>query len=167
VWTVSIQTFFGTLTEPCAPLRRLNNVNYVIRVLSVALVVLLVGCAPEHRQPRSVAASRYPGFPVDLTPPPASHPTPFGRWRGEVLELTVFGSGSCPPVPVRIEARPPDAVEVTFSTDYGVAACTADVSPTTWVLDLPLSLARTGTLAVRTRGDGVPPVELRLTRASG
>jgi len=140
------------------------------RILSVALVGSLLGCAPGHQQPRSVAASRHPGLPADVTPPAAPYQDPatqpLGRWRDGVLELTVFGSGSCPPVPVRLHPRPPDAVEVTFSIDYGVGACTSDISPTTWILHLPASLGGSRTLAVRTRGDGVPQVELRLSRAS-
>jgi len=136
----------------------------------MAIVGLLLGCAPGHQPPRSVAASRYPGLPVDVTPPVAPYQdpagNPIGRWRGGVLELTVFGSGSCPPVPIRLDPRPPDAVEVTFSTDYGLGACTTDIAPTTWVLNVPASLAGSGTLAVRTRGDGVPQIELRLSRAS-
>jgi hypothetical protein len=136
------------------------------RIPAVVLATVLVGCSAEHEQPRSVAASRYPGLPAGVTPSAEPYRVPgdggpLGRWRDGVLELTVFGSGSCPPTPIRLTATPPDAVEVTFSDDYD-GACTTDLSPTTWVLDLPPSVDGVGTLTVRIRGGGVARTDLRL-----
>jgi hypothetical protein len=140
------------------------------RILAVVLATALVGCSAGHEQPRSIAASRYPGLPAGVTPSAEPYRVPgdgdpIGRWRDGVLELTVFGSGSCPPTPVRLTAAPPDAVEVSFSADYD-GVCTADLSPTTWVLDLPSSVGETGTLTVRIRGDGVRRTDLRLQRVT-
>jgi hypothetical protein len=84
-----------------------------------------------------------------------------GLWRDAVLELTVWGSGTCPPAPVRLVPRPPATVEVTFSTDYG-GACTADLAPTTWVLDLPPAVTGATALHVQVRGAGVPATDLDL-----
>jgi hypothetical protein len=140
------------------------------RILAIVIVSVLVGCAPEHQQPRSIAASRYPGLPagVSLSPAPYRVPgdgEPIGRWRDGVLELTVFGSGTCPPTPVRLTAAPPDAVEVRFSADYR-GACSTDMAPTTWVVNLPPTVGGGGALTVRLRGDGVPETDLRLDRAT-
>jgi hypothetical protein len=77
--------------------------------------------------------------------------------------LTVFGSGTCPPAPVRLAAAPPDAVEVRFSDDYR-GGCSADIAPTTWVVKLPASVGAAATLTVRLRGDGIPETELHLGR---
>jgi hypothetical protein len=81
-----------------------------------------------------------------------------------VLEVTVFGSGTCPPTPVRLAATPPDAVEVGFSDDYR-GACSSDMTATTWVINLPTSVAGTAALTVRLRGDGVPATDLQLSRS--
>jgi hypothetical protein len=141
------------------------------RILAVVLATVLVGCSAGHEQPRSIAASRYPGLPTGVTPSPEPYRVPgdggpIGRWRDGQLELTVFGSGSCPPTPVRLTATPPDAVEVSFSNDYD-GACSADLSPTTWVLNLPSSVDGAGMLTVRIRGDGAPRTDLRLERTFG
>jgi hypothetical protein len=77
----------------------------------------------------------------------------------------VWGSGSCPPTPVSKIDQPPAAVEITFSRDYGDSNCTADRSPTTWVLDVSAVPAGTATLTVKIRGNGVPNSDLQVTRS--
>jgi hypothetical protein len=140
------------------------------RVLAVVFVSLLAGCTAQHQQPRSIAASRYPGLPGGASPSSLPYRLPgdgdpVGRWRDGVLDLTVFGSGTCPPTPVQLVAAPPDAVEIRFSADYR-GTCSADMAATTWVLNLPASVDGAGTLTVRLRGDNVPETDLRLNRAT-
>jgi hypothetical protein len=55
----------------------------------------------------------------------------------------------------RVEPGRPDTVEVTISNDYS-GACTADISPTTSVLDLPDTITAQADLNVRIRGAPIP-----------
>jgi hypothetical protein len=140
------------------------------RILAIVIVPVFVGCTPAHQQPRSIAASRYSGLPDGVSQSPAPYRLPgagdpVGRWRDGVLELTVFGSGTCPPTPIQLAAVPPDAVEVHFSDDYR-NGCSADIAATTWVFNLPPSVDRAEALTVRLRGGGVPETDLRLDRAT-
>jgi hypothetical protein len=133
------------------------------------VIAFLAACAPEQRTPQSVAASRYAGLPSGVTPSVGPYQDPaagiLARWHDAVLEVTVFGSGTCPPTPVSKVDQPPGAVEITFSNDYGVGRCTADVAPTTWVLDLPATPGQPSTLTVKIRGSGVPHTDLQVAHS--
>jgi hypothetical protein len=49
-------------------------------------------------------------------------------WRGATLELTLWGSGSCPTLPVALTVRGPATVEITVNGYYeDNRACTADM----------------------------------------
>jgi hypothetical protein len=56
-------------------------------------------------------------------------------------------------------------VEITFSNDHRDSNCTADRSPTTWVLEVPAIPSGTATLTVQIRGSGVPRSDLVVTRS--
>ena len=115
-----------------------------------------------------MAIARKLGVPSGMTPSVGPYEDPaagvLARWHDAVLEVTVWGSGSCPPTPVRKVDQPPAAVEIAFSNDYGDGPCTADRSPTTGCLTLPRTPGQT-TLSVKIRGDGVPQTDLQVTRS--
>ncbi len=140
------------------------------KLVVIVAVSVLAGCGSRTTAPESIASSHYAGLPSGVSPSRAPYQLPIGSgvlgtWRGTRLELTVWGSGSCPPTPVRLVPRPPDAVEVTFSNAFGHAACTSDLSATTWVLDLPSTVGTSGTVLVHVRGGGVPRTDLTVRRA--
>jgi hypothetical protein len=124
-----------------------------------------VACAGGETRPKSIAATTYSGLPSDA-PTPTSPSSAVAVWTGDTLELTLWGSGSCPAVPVAMKTPGPATVEITISTDYGGgAACTTDLSPTTSVLRLPDAVAGSATLTVRIDSERGDPVELRVTRS--
>jgi hypothetical protein len=84
-------------------------------------------------------------------------------WRDGRLEITTWGSGSCPGVPTRVRVRGQHAVEVTISADYS-GACTADLGPTTSVIEVPPGIAATGPLTVTVRGADRSPVAIPVPR---
>jgi hypothetical protein len=138
------------------------------RLLALVLMTVVLGCGPAKTRPESIASTSYPGVPSGA-PTPASPIRPgqaMGVLSGQTLALTILGSGSCPAVPVALDVKNADTLEVTFSTDYGrAAACTTNISPTTWVIDLPEAVGSSDSLTVHIRGDGVEQVDLPLRRS--
>ena len=122
------------------------------------------GCSSGPTGPKSIAVTHYRGI-----PPGAETARPLPRtgvnaaWRDGRLEITTWGSGSCPGVPTRARARGQHAVEVTISADYS-GVCTTDLSPTTSVIEVPAGIAATGPLTVTMRGDGRGPVVITVPR---
>jgi hypothetical protein len=147
----------------------MNRIVIVMTVVMAVVMATLVGCTPEERVPQSVAATGYPGLPSGVTPTRGPYEDPaasvLARWHDAVLEVTVWGSGSCPPTPVSKVDQPSAAVEITFSIDYGAGRCTADRAPTTWVLDMPATPDGPATLTVKIRGGGVPQTDLQVARS--
>lgn len=85
---------------------------------------------------------------------------------GDELDLVLLGSSSCPPVPVQV-GTVDQAVVVQVQTDERPGGwCTADLAPTTYVLQVPAPLQSTGPLAVVLRGDWGEQ-ELALLRPDG
>jgi len=110
--------------------------------------------------PRSIAVEQVRGGPrgefdpvdIDQAPVLAAIDT-----RGR-LALTLWGSSSCPTVPVAIEFLGRHEVRVTLSDDY-LGMCTADYGPTTSFVALdPAVVDVTADLLVRLSGvEGLPP----------
>jgi len=135
--------------------------------LALALLAGTGACSAAGRRPAgdrpvSVAASSYRGLPPGLPEPPAVG-SPAAVWTDGRLALVLWGSGSCPPVPVALEARGTDTVEITVSSGYG-GVCTADYAATTSVLELPGTVATAGPLTVRLRFDRGGRTELTVPR---
>lgn len=103
-------------------------------------------------------------MPSDVASPPVEPGHASAVWRGATIELTLWGSGSCPAVPVALVVRDPTTVEITVSADYGQRPCTADMVPTTSVLDLPDAVGGGVVLTVWLRGLGSTPVTLVVPR---
>jgi hypothetical protein len=125
----------------------------MFRVLAAGLAVAgMAGCSSSPAGPKSIAVTHYRGLPSGATP---AGPFPAigvnAAWRAGRLDITTWGSGSCPGVPTRARARGAHAVEVTISADYS-GACTADMAPTTSVVELPGGIAAAGPLTVLVRG---------------
>ena len=134
-------------------------------VLMLALLPVVVGCGPATKRPESIAASSYAGVPSGVPAASIGPGATSAVWTDGRLELTVYGSGSCPAVPVALSAPDADTVEITVSADYGVVACTADMSPTTWILEPPDAVDDAGTLTVKVYGYGASPVVLQVRRS--
>jgi hypothetical protein len=124
----------------------------------------IAGCSSGPSGPKSIAVTHYRGLPPGATPP---RPFPSlgvdAGWRAGRLDVTTWGSGSCPAVPTRVRARGTHAVEVTISADYS-GACTADMAPTTFVVEPPSGIAAAGPLTVMVRGKERDPVTITVPR---
>lgn len=138
----------------------------MFRFLAAGLAVAgMVGCAAGAAGPKSIAVTQYRGFPSGAPParPSASNDVSVA-WLDGRLDITTWGSGSCPAVPTRLRTRGEHAVEVTISADYS-GACTADLSATTSVVELPSGVAAVGPLTVTVRGKGRHPLTVTLPRS--
>lgn len=151
---------------------------FLFRFLNgLGLAVGLVACsshAPQPTPPHSIAVGHYRGVPPSAVTPSAV-PTPqeppgvpaggvAAAWRNGRLELAIWGSGSCPAVPTGVKARGQHAIEVTISEDYGNGPCTADLGPTTSIIDVPDEIAEADPLTVTVRGKNRRPVTIDLPR---
>ncbi|HEU5155694.1 MAG TPA: hypothetical protein VFU43_01775 [Streptosporangiaceae bacterium] len=125
-------------------------------------LVLAVGCSPGTTSPKSIAVTHYRGLPPGVAPAQLSTGVN-AVWRAGRLEITTWGSGSCPGVPTGLRARGAHALEVTISDDYS-GACTADLAPTTSVIEVPDGIASAGPLAVTVRGKGRSPINITVPR---
>jgi hypothetical protein len=134
------------------------------RVVTAILILALAGCAPTSRTPESIAATRYAGMPSGLPSESVTMGATTAVWTDGTLELVMWGSGSCPAVPVAMTAPDASTVEITVDSDYGASPCTADMSPTTWVLELPEEVLNATTLTVKVLAEGATPVVLRVQR---
>lgn len=122
-----------------------------------AVVLLLTGCAG----PPNVADRSYrgmlstPAATPEVTPggpssapsgaPPGASPAPplalgqpLAGWvdKPRRFGVTLWGSSSCPAVPIRIEATGNGRVRITFEQS-GEKVCTADLAPTTHEFTVP------------------------------
>jgi hypothetical protein len=125
-------------------------------IAAAAVAYGLASCSGSTASSEPIVRSSYRG----VASPAPSHEfgTPFAVRHARSLELTVYGSGSCPAVPVALKVH--DAtVEITM-TDHGGGVCTADMAATTWVIDLPASVPRGSAVTVQLRGLSGPPVTL-------
>jgi hypothetical protein len=138
--------------------------------MALALVCALAACGNDRdARPRSIAVATYRGVASGAPSRPADVAgTLLVVWTGNRLHLTLWGSGSCPAVPVALRAVGGDTVEITVSHDYGKGVCTTDMSPTTSVLELPAALIAASpgpaTLTVRVGGRGGEPSQVRVSR---
>jgi hypothetical protein len=137
------------------------------RTLAFALLpavsAVIVGCGSDESRPKSIAVSTYAGV-ASNAPSASAGPiqSVVAGWSGRRLELTTFGSGSCPAVPVALKAVDANTVEVTISGDY-TGSCSTDISPTTSVVDLPDTITAQTELNVRIHG--ALQADLRVPRA--
>jgi hypothetical protein len=116
----------------------------------------------ELGPPRSIASTSYIGAPGDG--PAAWARDTSAVWRGATLDLTLWGSGSCPPVPVALVVWAQDTVEIAIDGRYGLRGCTADLSPRTSVLTVPGAVRDGAVLTVRLRYRLGPPLVLTVPR---
>lgn len=91
--------------------------------------------------PDSVAESSASGVPEGFAVPDDTDGwdgAPIAGWleEGQRFAVVLFGSSSCPPIPVSNEARGDGAVEVTFEPGR-YEECTSDLSPRTFEFALP------------------------------
>jgi hypothetical protein len=143
-----------------APMNRV-----AIPILVLALAAAAVGCGSVSRRPPSIAATSYPGVPSGAPDESVRRGATLAVWTDGQLALTTWGSGSCPAVPVALTALDASTVEITVSADYGASPCTADLSPTTSVIDLPDTLTGPGPLTVKVLADGAAPIILQVPRS--
>src|SRR6266545_2604361 len=73
----------------------------------------LVACSRSETRPVSIASTSYRGMPSDVASPPVEPGHASAVWRGATIELTLWGSGSCPAVPVALVVRDPSASAAT------------------------------------------------------
>lgn len=121
------------------------------RRLAAAVVLLLAlsGCTGQSDDGIAVSVERT----VDLGPPFEEGETVRARVRdGGLLEITTLGSGSCPFVPVDLDRKAKDRVEVTMKKRGG--DCTDDLSPTTATVRLPDDVEYRGPVRVDITGAG-------------
>ncbi len=118
-------------------------------ILATGVVLGAGACAGQpnaaDRSYRGVVASPSVAPTVSAGPSTTASPaqppglgTPLAGWveKPRRFGLTVWGSSSCPPVPIRIEATGPGRVTITFD-EARERACTADLAPTTYEFTVP------------------------------
>jgi hypothetical protein len=89
--------------------------------------------------PPSVTPNGTPGSSSTASPaPPGAFGTPLAGWvdKPRRFAVTLWGSSSCPAVPIRIEAAGSERVSITFE-QAGDKVCTADMAPTTHEFTVP------------------------------
>jgi hypothetical protein len=101
--------------------------------------------APTETHVSSAVVRHFGGWPHDVTllgaPGPRNDPNPRAAWAGpgRVYVLT-YGSSSCPSIPTSVNAH--DAHQLVIKTvEHDLYeqddACTADLGPTTSVVEIP------------------------------
>jgi hypothetical protein len=125
-------------------------VTWICAAILMHGVVACQGSEDGGRPPTSIASTSYPGIPSDRSAPPGGVGGPSVIWRGTTLDLTLWGSGSCPAVPVALEVPDPATVEIAVDNDYG-GLCTADMAARTWVLEVPATVREAPVLTVLLR----------------
>lgn len=119
------------------------------------VAVLLAGCSSGPPEPADAVATVVPGGPDDV---PLEGVTVLGGDDSRHLRVVTTGSSSCPVVPttVRWDARD-DVLRIGLSEpgDHP-GACTADISPTTFVVRLPDEAPDAPGITVEVDGREVP-----------
>ena len=116
--------------------------------------------------PRSVALREVTELPAWVDPQAVPAVEPVAVLEGGELFLVLYGSSSCPPVPVaaRIEDA---AIVVHVETDDGpTGLCTADLASTIHVLETPVAVGTRGASQVVLRG-GWGDQDVVLLRSDG
>lgn len=91
------------------------------------------------------------GLPSGSTHLPDAHHGSFVTWDGaRRLNITTYGSGSCPALPTAVRSKGEHQVVVRTTTREG--ACTADLSPTTSVIALPQGIDTSAAVSVDVDG---------------
>jgi hypothetical protein len=137
-------------------------------LLAGLLGVLLAGCVSGPARPHSVAVTAYPGLPSGLVVPsgPALPAAVAVLQPGGRLALAVWGSGSCPAVPVAVDVVGRHAIRITVDNHYQ-GACTADYTATTSIVQLdPTRVDTTAELTITLDGGGSQPSTL-IARPAG
>lgn len=79
------------------------------------------------------------------------------------VQVTTWGSGSCPTRPVSVELDAPDRVLVRVRRTEDAEACTDDLAPTTNTVDLPDGTDLTAPLQVAVGSGSGGPVRVTVT----
>ena len=117
-------------------------------------------CGGDAR-PESIAVTGSPGVWPGSTTAPGK---PAARWveRGETFAVTLWGSGTCPPVPTRLQSDPAAGrIILTISENYK-GACTADLGPYTSVVRLDQDMPAEDPVDLVIRQSQRADVQLRL-----
>lgn len=105
--------------------------------------------------PASAAINEYPGLPAEIPEPDwetVTGDTVLAYWLSPPLEfatereltIVTFGSSTCPTIPSAVDpGLAADTIGVTFQSRNPEGVCTADLSPFTSVLAIPLEPAAT------------------------
>ena len=112
-------------------------------------MALLAGCGSAR--PHSVGYLSFKGL-----LPGAVSGSPFDvaiEASGAVMAVTVYGSGSCPGVPVAVHVFGPHLITVRMSADYR-GGCTDDLGPTTTLVNLATAVTVDDALRVQYSGLG-------------
>ena len=140
-------------------------------VMASALCLTALGCADDVEVsgggwPKSIAVTASPGAPagaslgrVDVEPGAAT-----ARWvkAGETFAVTIWGSGSCPAVPVEVRADPAGGVVTLGVSDSYEGACTSDLGPYTSVVRMPEPFDVVCPVQLVVQNSGVPDIRIVL-----
>lgn len=139
--------------------------RYPAMAFALVGALLLAGCGPVT----SVASNTYPdvpnGYAEDLNLISAE---PIAVWdHGKtILSIVTVGSGSCPPVPISIEAPDATTVNITFVKSPN-SPCSADLTPTTHEFKIPEGVDPSADVTVNVTFDFDTDYQYELTVAQG
>lgn len=114
--------------------------------VGVAVVLALAGCSA----PTTIAYATYDHAPSGYDSTGTMNGKPGVAWLlgQESFAVVTFGSNSCPPVPIKLEATPPSAMTVTFVPSPN-SPCSADLRLTSHHINLPEGMDITQPIDVR------------------
>jgi hypothetical protein len=113
----------------------------------------IAACGGSSPGGDTVATTSYRGLPSDAPSAVAHAGGTWAVWHGATLELALEGSSSCPTRPVGVTVTGPAGIEVDTSAKRSPnQGCTADLGPTTWVLDVPPTVRDGDVLTVAVTG---------------
>lgn len=118
----------------------------IVRLSSLGIVALLIGCSGPPGPPGSIAESeRMGGLPADAIatspgipfgPLPGGGPSAGWLDDGARFAVVLGGSSSCPSFPSSIDVIDKHRLKIGVSTSGG-PVCTADLVPRTYVIRTP------------------------------
>jgi hypothetical protein len=114
----------------------------VTMVATAVLVALLAACSGSGATASPDVVTHSQGLPPSITPSRFASTTPIAAWaRKHQIYVVVWGSGSCPHLPTTVYAdRHNDLTVKTTEQSFGADACTADLGPTTSIVNLPTGI---------------------------
>jgi hypothetical protein len=117
-------------------------------VAGAVLMLVAVGCGTEILP--AFLVRYYQGVPPGVTP--AFRDDAVWMTGGRMAVVT-YGSSSCPALPIRLDVSANNNLKVTVNP-LSSGPCTADLAPTTSVIEIPKALDITRGVTVTITGDG-------------